>query len=1588
MIILFDEAEKSFTSLGLGILRDAIDCTVKESLNDSFEFEMTYPITGSNYSKIRIGRIICAKPNPYDDFQPFRIYSISKPLKGIVTVTGYHISYDMNGIPVKAIDATGLNDALTQIQNGAYISSDFNLKTNISAAKTFKTTAPYNMRAILMGDEDESLLGVYDGEVKFDKFDVTIYSKRGKNRGAQVCYGENMTDLTHETNVDRLYNKVFPYYHKETTSTETVTEDKFTQVYVVGSKVFQDGWLSYSKDGEAYHPLDATPVQIATEGDYYEKVYAWNITHQRYDEKIYNESVSLIEGVVSPTWIVIDWSKFPTVTCRANAKGYFKSSTDDDWGDIKGVGDVIFSGNVLSGGLSGMASNMLIYYAEVVPASSTSESKEVSEVVDVILDEPIINIETSDAKAMKFDRVLSLDLTSEFDEEPSKDKLKAKAEEYISKNKVGTVNHNTTVSFIDLSTTTEKDKYKNFDRIELGDTVRVIYKDLGVDVELRAISTDFNVITGRYNSVELGVKDDTLSSQSIQNGDSISSLTNDVGYADITTVNKLIADTITAEFIQAVNAKLTQAQIQELSVAKINCSGIIEASQFTLDELVAKLLVADNAKIAETLEAGNIKVAGDITVNSGEITIEGSNGTTFRVDRDGNVTANSVEITGGTLNINDGVFEVQNDGTVTCQAIQITGGEFNINDGTFEVDNDGKVICKSINITGGSFNINDKFTVDEEGNMTATSGNIAGFTIQDGSLYYKISSFNDDTKDEGVYIGTDGIRLGKNFTVDKTGQVKASGLKIDLTPAQKTELKGEPGTSITMKSSIDECTEIGDSYIDNDENSVTYGHLLTVSATDPTITFTDGGNIKGKQGIPGEPGQQGDPGTSVTVKASESECTEIGDSYIVQDTTATNYGHLMILTTLDPRTFTDGGQIKGDQGDIGYGIVTSVSRANFTESDWGTYGTIGHEETWDGTESLRNNCRIGDLFTVVGESTDKGNSHTLTYRSTTSSGNLHGVCQSHSITEKGDPGNPGDPGDSAYVHIKYAPTDDVTKDDMIETPDKYIGIYTDHNPTDSTTKSDYAPWGQFKGDQGIQGINGTSEGYLYHLDSASAYTTKPTGINDSNWSSTILFPTSEKPYCYSSQYTKKIADATTNPITYSYEFTTPVQHSTLEGMLTLLSDGGVNIISKVDGKYVVNADKLKGAVSKAVEIAGFQIDETSLQNGTPGNNEYIGISSAGLYRNCTTMDYNDIYSFDTVSGYTYKFERNAHDDTDNYYCYRSTNYNINSSYAVTKITFLKDAKNVKIGIRSYAESHYDYTIISELNVSAVPTVSSASGVKAHTSDNQQSGTSESDYTFVTYESISAGDYIYVVYRKDGSTHANDDRGYLLFPKVFMFLSTSVVLAGEYFRVDKDGYISTTYGKIGNLDISKSGQVYFDNGQMILGTYSTDQRLPVYSSYFNSARINTFVSGLQESDNDTYWVTLSNNGLESYHSDNTTPSTRHGQIPINRLQNIMISASNPSYNTATNRYIKVYSFVTSNIAEDSWQKYSLSFLFKRILAVVATCCGTSASESLSGYKGMCMVYFTSNSEGNCDVYIGNDGSGSRPVSVIIIGEASN
>ena len=124
-------------------------------------------------------------------------------------------------------------------------------------------------------------------------------------------------------------------------------------------------------------------------------------------------------------------------------------------------------------------------------------------------------------------------------------------------------------------------------------------------------------------------------------------------------------------------------------------------------------------------------------------------------------------------------------------------------------------------------------------------------------------------------------------------------------------------------------------------------------------------------------------------------------------------------------------------------------------------------------------------------------------------------------------------------------------------------------------------------------------------------------------------------------------------------------------------------------------------------------------------------------------------------------------DSNTYISYESySNKGVHNSGAIMYID-IKNYSSFKLYIRSYAESTWDYVMVSQLDktITYNTSYSDTSLIKAHTRGNQQSGTAISNYTLVEFTGIDGGEHrISVIYRKDGSSNSGDDKGYLLIAK--------------------------------------------------------------------------------------------------------------------------------------------------------------------------------------------------------------------------------
>ena len=109
--------------------------------------------------------------------------------------------------------------------------------------------------------------------------------------------------------------------------------------------------------------------------------------------------------------------------------------------------------------------------------------------------------------------------------------------------------------------------------------------------------------------------------------------------------------------------------------------------------------------------------------------------------------------------------------------------------------------------------------------------------------------------------------------------------------------------------------------------------------------------------------------------------------------------------------------------------------------------------------------------------------------------------------------------------------------------------------------------------------------------------------------------------------------------------------------------------------------------------------------------------------------------------------------------YRSVNPGTEANIKLTIPIKIWGYTNFTIYIRSWCEARYDFVSACEIDVHP----DSTSTYKAN--GNNASGTAIGNYTYVYYSGLDGGEHtIYVVYRKDGATSSNDDKGYLLIKK--------------------------------------------------------------------------------------------------------------------------------------------------------------------------------------------------------------------------------
>lgn len=210
--ILYDKDETAFANNGLGRLRDAISVTVTEERNGVYEASMEYPVGGTNYELIQVGRIIGITHDESGDIEPFDIVSYSKPIDGVVTFHCTHISYRLSYMTVTGSGINSLADAFALFQT-AQPDMPFEFQTDKDSTGYLASAdgTPRSVRQ-MMGGMEGSLLDAYGGEYSYNNWTVYLHEQRGQLRDFQIRYGVNMLNYDEDYDTQGTYMSCIPFW--------------------------------------------------------------------------------------------------------------------------------------------------------------------------------------------------------------------------------------------------------------------------------------------------------------------------------------------------------------------------------------------------------------------------------------------------------------------------------------------------------------------------------------------------------------------------------------------------------------------------------------------------------------------------------------------------------------------------------------------------------------------------------------------------------------------------------------------------------------------------------------------------------------------------------------------------------------------------------------------------------------------------------------------------------------------------------------------------------------------------------------------------------------------------------------------------------------------------------------------------------------------------------------------------------------------------------------------------------------------------------------------------------------------------------
>lgn len=216
--ILYDKANNDYSTLGLGLLKEASNVFATRKRNNFPFLEFTYPVFGVLFSQLEKGKKVVADVGPGNRSkrQRFEIVRITKPQNGLVSVYCEHIALITEKTALnkgQKHTAISAQEALNQWRALLVPQRDFTVFTDLTTvtAMDFSEVGHFESAAEALGGKEGSILQKYNGEYIFDNNEIRLMREGGKETGVVIAYGKNLVDLVQEESIESTYTSIRPY---------------------------------------------------------------------------------------------------------------------------------------------------------------------------------------------------------------------------------------------------------------------------------------------------------------------------------------------------------------------------------------------------------------------------------------------------------------------------------------------------------------------------------------------------------------------------------------------------------------------------------------------------------------------------------------------------------------------------------------------------------------------------------------------------------------------------------------------------------------------------------------------------------------------------------------------------------------------------------------------------------------------------------------------------------------------------------------------------------------------------------------------------------------------------------------------------------------------------------------------------------------------------------------------------------------------------------------------------------------------------------------------------------------------------------